>query len=221
VLILVNGFNVQAIEKITYSSNWITIILVVLLVVVFLLKITDGSKLKKIFYTITNYSNIEDDDEFGLNLYSNFEFIIFIFSSTVIALMLSTFKFSKNLSEHTFSNFIYVFIGVFSYMVFGKIFQKLIASVFMISRAVSSFLTSKSRSFYSVSFLLYIFFILYQYSSLGYNSILYCTLILFSFRFVFLIVKNKNLIFSKLFYFILYLCAFEIAPLFVLFKLIF
>jgi hypothetical protein len=70
-----------------------------------------------------------------------------------------------------------------------------------------------------LSFAFFIAIILFFYTGLKVQFLAYFVIILFLIRIVFHLINNKKLILSKLFYFILYFCAFEIAPLFVLFKL--
>ncbi|MEN8766771.1 MAG: DUF4271 domain-containing protein [Polaribacter sp.] len=63
--------------------------------------------------------------------------------------------------------------------------------------------------------------ILFHFTTIPKKMFLVFFMLLFILKVVLLFVNNKNLILSKLFYIILYICAFEIAPLFLLFKLIF
>ena len=86
---------------------------------------------------------------------------------------------------------------------------------------VTYFFFSRRSYSYSISLGLLILNILYFYTFNSYYFLIFGIIALFSIRYLLILYYNKNLIIKELFYFILYLCAFELAPLFVLFKLIF
>jgi hypothetical protein len=74
---------------------------------------------------------------------------------------------------------------------------------------------------YSISIGLLFLNIIYFYSFQNKYLLITSVGLLFLVRFLMILMINKNLIIKELFYFILYLCAFELAPLFVLFRWIF
>ena len=86
---------------------------------------------------------------------------------------------------------------------------------------VTYFFFSRRSYSYSISLGLLILNILYFYTFNSHYFLIFGIIALFSIRYLLILYYNKNLIIKELFYFILYLCAFELAPLFVLFKLIF
>ena len=97
----------------------------------------------------------------------------------------------------------------------------LIGKLFEIETKIRLFLFLKYSYLHTISITLFIVLIIYVYSYRNY-AILWITLILLAFaRAVLLFTNNKKLIASKLFYFILYICAFEIVPLFILIKSVF
>lgn len=212
----------QALEKITYSNNWITIILLFLYVSIVFLKLLDSKKLKESFFTFFNFSFIEDEDIESPSFFSTFQIVIFLFSIAVLSLLTYYFKVFRNEDTiKSFTTFFSIFLGVFSYFFIKRVLEYLLAHLFLIKRSLQVFLTTKANYLYSISFLIYISLILCEYAKMNVVFIFYFAAFLFLARFIFYSVRNKKLIFNKLFYFILYICAFEIAPLFVLFKLMF
>ena len=220
-LILLNEIDLQAIEKLTYSNNWITIILIVLLLSIFLLKVIDAARLKNILTISFSSSTFDNEENSKPSFSNNFQAVMFVFSATVLSLVVYTFKFLKSSSSDNFLNFVYIFAGLLGYLLIKKILEKVISYIFLLKNSIQFFIISKSKSFHAISFLLYILMIFYEYANLKFDYLFYISILIFGVHFIYTLLKNKKLIFSKLFYFILYICAFEIAPLFVLFKLMF
>jgi hypothetical protein len=211
---------VQALEKITISTNWIPLVLVFLFAIIAVLKIIDAEKLKSYVFALFNKGFIEDEAAEDASLFSAFYSLLLIFSTTVLALIISSFVAERNVNlALSFSSFFSVFKVVFSYLIIKSLFEVALVRLFLIKKQVRFYLVSKFSSLYSISFFLLVFFILFQFSPLNYSCFIYITAILFFLRFILQLGNNKNLVFGELFYFILYICAFEIAPLIILFKL--
>ncbi len=210
----------QALEKIALNTNWIPMVLVFLFAIIAVLKVIDSEKLKGYVFALFNKGFIEDEVEDDTSFFNSFYSLLFVFSSTVLALVICLLvsersdKFLFN-----FSTFISTLGLVFSYFVIKNFIEVALTRLFFIRKQVRYFIVSKISYLYSISFFLLILFILFQFSPLDTSSFIYFSAGLFLLRFVFHVRNNKNLIFSELFYFILYICAFEIAPLLTLFKL--
>ena len=212
----------QALEKITYANNWITILFLLLFVCIVLLKITDAKKLKESFFAIINFTLIEDEDIEGNSFFDVFQIVIFIFSVTTFSLLIFKVKlYHSSDSIGSLISFLTFFAGLLFYFSIKRILEYALSLLFLIKNRLQFFIISKTNYLYSIAFLLYIALILCEYANINQVYIFSFAVFLLMTRFVFTLVRNKKLIFNKLFYFILYLCAFEIAPLFVLFKLMF
>jgi hypothetical protein len=213
---------VQALEKIVTNTDWITIVLVVLLSIVFLLKFLNPEKLKTFAFALFNKGFIEKETEEGITFFKPFYSIIFLFSISVFALVCSTIL--VGLPENKNSYF-YLFIGsfgaIFIYLLLKWFLEYLLSLVFLIRKDTRFFLISKSSYLYNISFYLFICLIIVQFTELNTNFLLIVTVLFFIIRFCFHLANNKKLIINELFYFILYLCTLEIAPLFLVFKLMF
>ena len=211
----------QALEKIVINTNWISIILVFLLAIIAVLKTIDGDKLKGYVFALFNKGFIQDEVEENTSFFSSFYSLLFIFSSLVLALITSFLvaEINKN-TTFSVSSFFLILGIIWSYFIIKSLFEIGVIRLFIIKKEVRFYVVSKFGYLYSISFFLVIFFVLFRFGPLNFSFFIAATLGLFFLKFVFQVVNNKNLVFGKLFYFILYLCAFEIAPLLIMFKLV-
>ena len=211
----------QALEKIVINTNWISIILVFLFAIIAVLKIIDSNKLKGYVFAVFNKGFIEDEVEENTSFFSSFYSLLFIFSSVVLALVISFLvaETNKNTSFSVSSFFLILGI-IWSYFTIKSLLEIGVIRLFFIKKEVRFYVVSKFGYLYSISFFLLILFVLFRFGPLNLSFFKAVTLGFFFLKFVFQVVNNKNLVFGKLFYFILYLCAFEIAPLLIMFKLV-
>ena len=210
----------QALDKISLGTNWILLVLVFLFVIIAILKIIDAEKLKGYVFALFNKGFIESEAEEDILFFSSFYNLLFVFSATVLALTISLLASEINVSfSLTFSSFLSVLKLVFSYLIVKRFLELAFARLLLIKKQVRFFLVCKLSYLYSISFFLLVFYILFLFSPLNYFYFTVIILGLFTLRYLFLLTNNKKLVFSDLFYFILYICAFEIAPLLTLFKL--
>lgn len=212
----------QALEKITYSNSWITILLLLLFASIVLLKTINAKKLKEIFFAIINFTLIEDEDLEGSSFFDIFQIVIFLFSLSTISLLVYKIKlYYSSDNSGNITSFLTFFGGLLFYFLIKRIFEYALSLLFLMKNNLQFFMISKTDYLYSISFLLYIAMILCEYANINEIYVFCFAVFLLAVRFVFILIRNKKLIFNKLFYFILYICALEIAPLFVLFKLMF
>ena len=212
----------QAIEKIDISTNWVTLIFLVLLFSVFLLKGFHRTKLKEYFFAFFNKGFIVSEIEERASLLNRFSVVLFFFTTGTFGLL--TFFLMNYFSQEVFleiSLFWKTLLFFVGYLTVKRILEKLFVILFSIQTETVSFLTAKSIYTHTISLWTFPILILFFYAALP-NQILFgFILFLFVIKLGLLFANNKNLILSKLFYIILYICAFEIAPPFLLFKLMF
>ena len=212
----------QALERTVLDSNWITILMVFLLICISLLKGISVVRLKGVLFSIVNTSYIEEEIEENTSFFNLFKSIVFLFSMLVFSLagykIIVFYKIVSNVDFYTFLN---VLGAISAFFTVKWLLEIVFSYVFLINKQIKFFLFSKLSYLYSLSFYLLIALVLVEYSQLNTVFLIYFSVFLFAIRFLLHVANNKKLIFSELFYFILYLCAFEIAPLFILFKLIF
>jgi hypothetical protein len=210
---------VKALEKIVVDTDWITILLLLILCGVFFLKGLDAKKLNRYAFTPFDKSIIEKEIENNTSFFKLFNYVMFLFSILVLSLLVTYFasNFLKNTPKEV-NLFGASFLLIFSYFSIKWILEYLLSLLFLAKKEVAFFLVSKSFYLYNICFYLFVVLILTEYTSLGFGFLTVLTVLLFTIRFLVHLYSNKNLIFNKLFYYFLYLCALEIAPLFILFK---
>jgi len=210
----------QALEREMISNDWVIAILLIAFILIFVLKIVNSSRLFGYTFSFFIKGFIEKRVEENPSPISIFHLVIVLFSSIITSLffliIISSFSFIK---INGFTSFWQLFIVVSLYIIIKFLFDFLLSKLFRISASVRYFLFSKYGYFYTLCIWLFPAIILYVFSYKNNYLLLGYFLLILIIRFVFIISNNKNLILSKLFYFILYLCALEIAPLFILYKL--
>jgi len=213
---------VEVLERINLDSDWITILMVTLIFVVFFLKLLDAKRLTSYALAMFKRSFLIEELEEEASFFNPFQIITSLFSILVFSLFLYHLKEAYSVeSVDGFRSFAFIFLGVFTYFTSKWFLEFLLSLLFEIKQTIRFFLVSKMSYLYSVAFFLFFAIVFVEYSQLN-TWFLGCFSVgLFLLRFVLILLNNKKLIFSKLFYFILYICAFEIAPLFILFKLMF
>jgi hypothetical protein len=210
----------QALEKIVIDTNWVSFILVFLFAIIAILKIIDAEKLKGYVFAMFHKSFLEDELREDTSFFSSFYSLLFLFSCTVLALIMSLLISERNEDfSFSFSFFLLVLGIIFSYFTLKSILELLMVRLFLINKQVRFYVVSKFGYLYSISFFLLVLFVLFQFGPLNFSFFVTIASGLFFLNFVLHVFNNKNLVFSKLFYYILYLCAFEISPLIIMFKL--
>ncbi len=211
----------EALQREILSYNWITLIFVFSLVLLSFLKLFKSSKFTGYVMSIFNKGFVEIEAE-EKNIRFSFFHIGFSFFTF---LMLSISMYFVIYQQAEKEAFLFHYLKFSSYLLlfmFTKfLLELLLIELFEIKEKLAHFLFSKRSYSYSISIGLFIVNLVYFYSFQNQSFLLTGGISLLSIRFLLIVFYNKNLIIKELFYFILYLCAFELAPLFVLFRLIF
>lgn len=212
----------EAIERGFISNNWVTLLFVFGLLLIFVLKLYKAAKLSGFATSIFNKGFIEIESQEKTAPITFFHSVFTLFSFLSISMtayfLLDEYKdgVSTNFLEYIeWSSYILIYI-------LGRFFLEfLLMGLLEVKGLLSYFILSKRSYLYSISIGLFLLNLIYFYGYQKFNLLLIGAAVLFGVRLLLIVVNNKNLIIKELFYFILYLCAFEIAPLFILFKLIF
>ncbi len=209
----------QALERSFLSNDWLTFVLVLLTLVVFFLRGLNQEKLQGYFLGLFNKGFIDTEVEERLTIFNTFYIVQFLFCVLVIALSVFTIANHYQGIANPFNSYLWISLGTLTYFLLKKALEYGISMVLQIQGGVKFYLISKSTYLYSLSYFIFAFIVLFFYADLPINSLFFFFTFGFLFRLILMITYNKNLIFNHLFYFILYICAFEIAPLLILFKL--
>jgi hypothetical protein len=205
----------QAVDRVVISNNWVTLVFVVALVLLFVLKTTHQSKLIELSKAFFVKGFIEKKIEEKEVSFSLFNCLLFIFSAIVFSLLILVvigFVFD-------FEVFNRVLFGVVLYLLFFNILDFLLGKLFNIRNEIAHFVIAKKTYVFNTAIWLFPFLIvaIYGFDNLYFISSVF--LFLFGMSVALMVFNNKNLILNKLFYFILYLCALEIAPLLIIYKI--
>ena len=208
----------QAIDRIDFSNNWITLVFLGALLLLVVLK---TSSQEKLFGYITSFFNrgflAKTNEERGSFL--NFFYVVLLcFSSVVFGVFIMLLLELVSLVPFSFSSFTAVLGIVFVYKLLFHLVTISLSKVFDIQNEIGLLLVSRVTYFHTTALLLYPVLVVVVYSNLNVLCLLVAAALLFVTSWMFLFRYNKNLIVSKLFYFILYLCALEIAPMLIVYK---
>ncbi|WP_062056771.1 DUF4271 domain-containing protein [Aquimarina longa] len=207
------------------STNWLTAIIIVCLILLVIAKKVNALRFTDFIMLFSNSKYILSHQKSN-KLSSLFNSILLLFQIISISLFLylcfDVFKWQVTSDELT----LYFKISIiYTVIIICKLLiEKIIATIFSIDSVIDDYLFHKVsyRNFMGVLLLPINIICIY---TLQPSRILFIVLIillilvniitLFSFY-----KKNENIILNQLFYFILYLCTLEIAPYFILYKLI-
>tara|TARA_Y100000034_G_scaffold105927_1_gene134199 strand:+ start:560697 stop:561335 length:639 start_codon:yes stop_codon:yes gene_type:complete len=209
----------DALQRTLLTQDWLTFVLLSLLLIVFVLRGLSAEKLQGTFLALFNKGLVDIEIEERLGLFNPFQLVQYLFTIGVLAVSCFVVADYYNPYLNKFTVFTIYLGGVFGYFLLKRSLELGLANALQIQEGVHYYMRFKSIYLNSISFFLFAILIVFSYGSMHMNVFLTLVFILVLFRLILLVVYNKNLIFNHLFYFILYICAFEIAPLLILLKL--
>ena len=211
----------QAIDKLLTTPNWVSAFIFVSLVLLVLLKQLNQHRFRNTVTSLFNKGSLEIEIEESSSTFNVYSVLFTLFSFIIISLLLYLLVSEiVGFKEYTLNNFLSFSFLVVCYMM-GRFFLEFcLIHILDLKLKLKFFFLSKRIFLYAISVVICFLLILFVYSNLNHNVFFMIATVLFFIRFLSILVINKNLIFSHLFYFILYLCAFEIAPLLILYKMI-
>jgi hypothetical protein len=156
--------------------------------------------------------------ENNVSFYSPFHLLLFIFSTITISLFVFLIVIPKT-SEYNFFNYSLLFSFILFYFIVRHVLDFVLSNILGLSTITKYFLLTKSGYLYSLCISLFPAIIIYQYAFQNSLFLLSFFGILFIFRAFLILNNNKRIVIRKLFYFILYFCTLEIAPLLIVYKI--
>lgn len=212
----------QAAERVLLSNNWIAILFVFCILILFFLKLFNAEKMHGYSLSLFNKGFIEITAEEKKSMFSFFDigFIGFSFLSVSLTVYFFLVAYQER-TAFSFVEYSQIALYVLIYIVGRNLLEIILMRLLGIKNALGYFFTSKRSYLYSISIGIFFLNVVYFYGFRTISLLLSGIVLLFAIRFALILIANKNLIIKELCYFILYLCGFEIAPLLILFKLIF
>lgn len=146
-------------------------------------------------------------------------FQVFCFSILVLKILL---YFKYELPANQLLLFFKLVFGILTFYLFRYFLGKIFAVIFKLKKEQSGLSFVKSSELSKVALLIFPFLVLFHYFEFK-NGVLFAVLAIYAtclllVKYVIILVQNQKLIFSRLFYFILYLCILEILPLMLVFN---
>jgi hypothetical protein len=215
----------EGLERITSTSDWVTIFFLVVLTLISILQFNFNERFSKLFsliYSDKYYTDFIKTRPLNFNIFHLIFFFVVLFNiSMLLFFVFKTYKPSIYHSELSF--YLKINIAVFTFFALRYLAGRMIAGIFNLSEEQSYFTFLKMSNLCLISVLILPLLILSNYSSGFFHKFLINFTVVASvgitlFRY-FVVIKNEKLGFNNLFYLFLYLCALELSPLIVVYKL--
>jgi hypothetical protein len=216
----------EAKEIITQNSDWIAFVFLIILLNLTIVKLLFKERLSNtntLFFS-KKYLSIYFTKE-KTNVFNLFQFSMFIVQVLSLSLFFYVFAnyFQFDLGVYNLDLFLIIASSVSGYFIIKFVIGFFLASIFEVLKMHKKIVYQKINYLNNLILWLLPFLILLLYAP-KYQTILFkITLIIFGLlliiRYSLLLVNNKKLIFRNLLYFILYICALEIAPFVIILKL--
>ena len=205
------------------SNEWITILIVICITILTIVKFSYSKRFKDFSWIIinSNYLKFYSRD----NKYID-NFNVLLFANQIIGIFIFVYLIYKtHINDVSVSLILFLkVIGVFMVLIFTKFFiELLIGWIFSINTIMGSYLFQKMNYKNFIGVILIPINIILVYAVEPTEKLIYGFLIgLFIVNFIGFLSTFKTyqkLLLSNSFYFILYLCALEIGPYIILYKL--
>ena len=202
--------------RVIENKDWATILFVISFAVIAMTKSAFENRFAdfaKLIYS-DKYTNIYKDSS---NLKSGFTISLFFVQIISLAFFIQlSLAFFGYASKTDWILYIQIITFLIFFVLSKFLIEKIIATAFDIEEFIEQFNLQKvTFRTYIGLFILPINIILFYYDSISRNILIFFIAIVLIVNIITYLVSIKNyqnIIFSKLFYFILYLCALEIAP---------
>lgn len=200
-----------------------TVLLVCCLLLLAITKTRDEQRFNSFIGLFVSYRYLKIYSKEQENIHNTFNITLFLSQLLSFTLLLNICIQHFQLSSKYPIWAVFGFLALF--ILFKYYLEKIIATIFDVPEFLESFQFHKLTYRNLIAVVLLPLISLYLYSIFSKNALLYIMLFLFIFLNItalFLTIRNhQNLIKRYFFYFILYLCALEIAPYLILFKTVF
>ncbi len=206
------------------SNEWFTIFIVLGLVLVTLSKFLFENRFKDFLLVIGNskYLKIYSRDQKFIDGFDTLMFLNLLISVSIFSFI----AYSELVlpSEFDLTLFVKVLFAIGALILIKVLLERLLASLFEIDELIDAYLFQKTSYLNYSGFVLLPINILLIYSLTPSKPLIYTVislvLLINLIGFITSFKKHQKLILGNLFYFILYLCALEIGPYLILYKLI-
>ncbi|MDC0538982.1 DUF4271 domain-containing protein [Flavobacteriaceae bacterium] len=206
-------------NRIIESLDWVTLIMVGCILIIAILKVIYPKRFNDFIRlpVSNNYFLAKGKSE---ELRHPFSILLFFIQLISISLFVNLFFLEKGKANVLL--FLQILFVVFVFIIVKTSIEKIIGTIFSIEKLIDHYIYEKLSYRNFLSLLLIITNLIFYFSiKPDLNTLLILTGILFLVNMLILSYSYKNyrsLIFSNLFYFLLYICALEISPYLILYK---
>ena len=206
-------------NRIIESLDWVTLIMVGCILIIAILKVIYPKRFNDFIRlpVSNNYFLAKGKSE---ELRHPFSILLFVIQLISISLFVNLFFLEKGKANVLL--FLQILFVVFVFIIVKTSIEKMIGAIFSIEKVIDHYIYEKLSYRNFLSLLLIITNLIFYFSiKPDLNTLLILTGILFLVNMLILSYSYKNyrsLIFSNLFYFLLYICALEISPYLILYK---
>lgn len=214
----------EAIPRQFESYDWITLILVGILVILVVLKEVYPYNLKNFRKILSSDQYFAEKEKIHIG-FGVFESALYLIQALIISVGLYLLIFGIGwIKEVSFILFVKIFIGYFIFMIAKYLVERIVGELFDMKDFLDQYVFFKLtyRNFISLCFypVIVILFYFWEGTANLYKILLLAFVFLNTLSLLFYYQKQRKIIYSNLFHFILYLCTFEIAPYFILYKVV-
>jgi len=215
----------EGIEKVSLTSDWVTLLFMGVLVLIAILQYNFTERFSKLFslvYSEKYYTDYIKTRPLIFNRFHIIFFFIILFNiSLCIYFALNAFNTPQNDGQFYF--YFQILVMALGYFILRNLMGFILAHIFELEEDQKYFTFLKISNLALVSVLIFPLLILTNYSVGFFHKFLItfsliASLAIALFRY-FVLIKNEKLSFNNLFYLFLYLCALELAPFIVVYKL--
>jgi len=215
----------EGIEKISVTSDWITLIFIAVLIMIAILQFNFTERFSKLFslvYSEKYYTDYIKTRPLIFNWFHVIFFFIIIFNIS-LSLYFTLNAFSTSGMTGQFYFYFQILIMTLGYFSLRYFVGYLLGNLFELEEGQNYFTFLKMSNLSLISVLIFPLLILTNYSVGFFHKFLItfgivASLAIALFRY-FVLIKNEKLSFNNLFYLFLYLCALELSPFIVIYKL--
>jgi len=208
------------------ANDWITIAFIIMFLLLGFAKLLFKERLTELvflFFSKNYLLNYGKENQLIINGFNTVLFIVQIIIFSLFVLAYIAFYKMEILIDGSLDVFLKICLNLTVFFLFRYLIGKLLGVLFDVKQQQEFLTFAKMSYLYSVSLLIlpFLLFIFYTktYNLLIFQLLIVVFTILLIIRYVVIFQNNKNFIFRNLFYFILYLCALEIAPVLLIFKI--
>jgi len=209
----------QALDRIFFSQDWITVVFILGLILLVVLKTLNQKKLKEQYRSFFLKGFVEKKTEEMTSFFSLFNLLIFVFTTLVISLSITLIiKDSPLNNSITFFFYLKNFSLTALYLILFLGIDFLLSALFEAKTILNYIIVAKINYLFSSALWVFPVLILTAYGLENTSLLKGLIMALFILSIVLVFINNKKLIVRKLFYFILYICTLEIAPIVIFYK---